>query len=328
MTTFKGWARQTGAAINQLERAAERRAREAAKNEKLRLKAELHATAEKAVETYKEVINTLTCAHKEPVENIDWNEILQETAPPAPVPAHDHEQKAAARLQNYKPSFLDKLFNSSAKSIGRLKQAVAVAKEKDHTEFEKAQTRHTAAYAQWEKMNHLANKIMAKDLTGYAEALELFHPFAETTDISAPPTFKYNPNFVEIDWYAHTGEVVPKFTLALTQAGKLSRKDLGITKYHELYREHICSYLIRAAREVLALLPVQFVIVHMLVDLVDSATGRPGEQPIVSAIIYRESLEKLNFELLDPAEAMKNFKHNMNFTKTGGFRPVEKLMAD
>ena len=95
-------------------------------------------------------------------------------------------------------------------------------------------------------MNHLAGKIRNKDLAGYTETLELFHPFAATTETSAPPTFVYRPNSIEIDWHAHTEEVLPKYTVSVTQAGKLSRKDLGVTKYLELYQEHICSYLIRA----------------------------------------------------------------------------------
>ena len=102
---------------------------------------------------------------------------------------------------------------------------------------------------------------------------------------------------------------------------------MAATKFHQLYQDHICSYLIRTGREILALLPVNFVVVHMLSDMVDGSTGRLAKQPILSAVLYPDTLAGLNFDLLDPAEAMKNFKHNMSFSKTTGFRPVDQIDA-
>lgn len=55
----------------------------------------------------------------------------------------------------------------------------------------------------------------------YNEAMEHFNPFAETTDIAAPPIFHYYRDYVEVEWYAQTDNVAPNFTLSLTQAGTL-----------------------------------------------------------------------------------------------------------
>ena len=102
---------------------------------------------------------------------------------------------------------------------------------------------------------------------------------------------------------------------------------MAAAKFHQLYQDHICSYLIRTGREILALLPVNFIVVHMLSDMVDGSTGRLAKQPIFSAVLYPATLAGLNFDLLDPSEAMKNFKHNMSFSKTTGFRPVDQIDA-
>jgi hypothetical protein len=120
---------------------------------------------------------------------------------------------------------------------------------------------------------------------------------------------------------------LPHLTLSLTKAGKLSKKDMAVAKFHQLYQDHVCSYLIRIGREILSLLPVNFIIVHMLSDMVDGSTGRLAKQPILSAVLYPATLAGLNFDLLDAAEAMKNFKHNMNFSKTTGFKPVDRINA-
>jgi hypothetical protein len=157
--------------------------------------------------------------------------------------------------------------------------------------------------------------------------MQRFNPFAETTDIAAPPAFHYYPDYIEVEWYVKTEDVVPNFTLSLTQAGKLSKKDMAAAKFHQLYQDHICSYLIRIGREVLCLLPVNFIVIHMLSDMVDGSTGRLAKQPILSAVLYPATLAGLNFDLLDPAEAMKNFKHNMSFSKITGFKPVDRIDA-
>lgn len=45
----------------------------------------------------------------------------------------------------------------------------------------------------------------------------------------------------------------------------------------------------------------------------------------LSVVFNREVLNGLNFEAIDPSDAMKNFRHNMKFMKTKGFSPVERI---
>ena len=96
-------------------------------------------------------------------------------------------------------------------------------------------------------------------------------------------------------------------------------------RYYEIYQDHVCGAALRAGRELLALLPVQFVVVHATTDLLNSATGHMEESPILSVALPRDTVGKMNFESLDPSDSMNNFVHRMNFKKTKGFTAVEKL---
>jgi hypothetical protein len=46
---------------------------------------------------------------------------------------------------------------------------------------------------------------------------------------------------------------------------------------------------------------------------------------VVSAVIPRQTFYSLNMDTIDPADAMRNFVHNMKFSKTAGLSPVEMV---
>ena len=52
---------------------------------------------------------------------------------------------------------------------------------------------------------------------------------------------------------------------------------------------------------------------------------RQQDQAVLSVALYPETLAKINFESIDPSDSMKNFVHNMKFSKTNGFSPVDKV---
>ena len=311
--------------LHQLEQAAERNLREAEKQEKARLNAELHALASKAVETYHEVIADLTTAHKAKIETIHWKELLQDPGPTAPVSGHRYEQTAQHRFEAYHAGFIDTVFNLADRKRKDLQKAIEAARRQDQQAFEQASVEYTQQQQQWVNMQTLARDILSKDVQAYQEALERFNPFAHTKEIAAPPSFSFHPDYIEINWFAHPEEVVPHIVLSLTSTGKLSKKDMAASRAHELYQQHIASSLLRAGREVLALLPIQFAVIHILVDLLDPVTGQKEKQCILSAALYPETLARLNFDGVDLSQVLRNFQHNMQFNKTTGFKPVAKL---
>ncbi len=120
-------------------------------------------------------------------------------------------------------------------------------------------------------------------------------------------------------------EVIPNEVKTQLKSGKLSVKPMSKTRFYELYQDYICGGVLRVARELFALLPVEFVIVTAVGELLNTKTGYLDEQPILSVIIPRDTINRLNFDLLDPSDSMENFSHNMKFYKTKGFQVVQKL---
>lgn len=81
------------------------------------------------------------------------------------------------------------------------------------------------------------------------------------------------------------------------------------------------------AREIFGLIPMEKIRANVLVNCLNSQTGRMEDQVIVSALIVRSTMSGLNFRGIDPSDYLRNFIHNMKFTKTRGFEAVEKMEA-
>ncbi len=83
--------------------------------------------------------------------------------------------------------------------------------------------------------------------------------------------------------------------------------------------------MIRVARELFALLPVNAVVITAVGNLLNTSTGHLEEQPSLSVAIPKRTLEGLNLGLVDPSDCLRSFVHREDFKKTKGFLPVERL---
>ena len=80
-------------------------------------------------------------------------------------------------------------------------------------------------------------------------------------------------------------------------------------------QDAVCSVLIRAARDAFALLPIERVTIHVIMD---------GEV-IIAARLNREEFASLEFEGKDPSDLLETFDVNMKFSSLLGFRKVERI---
>jgi hypothetical protein len=84
--------------------------------------------------------------------------------------------------------------------------------------------------------------------------------------------------------------------------------------------------MLRVTREVFAFLPaVEILLITALADLFDSSTGKTQENAVVSAVIHRAVVATLDFERLDPSDAIDSFQHRGDFRatrKSGAFLPI------
>ena len=206
-----------------------------------------------------------------------------------------------------------------------------------HTADEAAFANASAAFAQeraeWEKMRSLAKRVLAGDAEAYREAFTELSAFSELSTLGSSIAFRvHHAKLVECELLVNGRDAIPADVKSLTAAGKVSVKPMPKARFHELYQDYVCGCVLRVAREVLALLPVDAVIVTATVSVVQTSTGTEAETPVLSVAAPRHVVERLDFARLDPSDSMENFKHRgdvMASRKSGGFVAIVPLkLAD
>src|SRR5262249_48883224 len=114
----------------------------------------------------------------------------------------------------------------------------------------------------------------------------------------------------------------------LTSGGKLSVRPMPKRRFHEIYQDYLCGCVLRIAREVFALLPLDTVLVTALAGSIDLSTGQTVDLPVLSVAMPRNALAFLDFSQVDPSDAMDNFRHRGDFKasrKSEAFQPIVPL---
>ena len=83
--------------------------------------------------------------------------------------------------------------------------------------------------------------------------------------------------------------------------------------------------MLRVANETFALLPLETVIVTAVGDVLNTQTGHLDVKPLLSVVIPRSTLRRLDLEAIDPSDSMRNFVCRMDFKKNKGFMVVENI---
>lgn len=324
---WKGNLRSVVAYANKLEREEHRRASLAAKQYKAMLKQEEFENGKKVVQEYNDYIELISSTHKDASETLNWHEIVNEPEPVCPVLKHEHLRAAKKNLESYKPSFFDKLFGSSKSKIKKLEGLVAAADLQDKKVYEKEWNQYNSAHKAWEENIAFAKGILASDVETYKKVNEELSPFEDIKELGSGLNITFEKKYAVVTLLANGITVIPDFILSQTAAGKVSKKKMPVQKYYELYQDYICSCTLKIAREIFSFLPLEFVIVHVTSELVNSSTGHLEQQTILSIAFPKLTLDKLNFDSIDPSDSMRNFKHNMKFSKTAGFSIVPEIQT-
>jgi hypothetical protein len=112
---------------------------------------------------------------------------------------------------------------------------------------------------------------------------------------------------------------------SLTSTGKLSTKAMPRLQFVELYQDYVCSLVLRIARELHALLPIQASLITAF-----STDGLPTLSPVLSTVIRRSDLARLPFASLDPSDALDSLETRTNFKssrRTGALQPIIAFVA-
>lgn len=271
---------------------------------------------ESMVREYESFVESIKTIHTKCDDEIDWSHINAINEPFNPNGMGPRQVKAIQALENFKPNFIQKAIKSIAESKkASLAQAVEKAAAEDRAEYE-----------EWKNLNLLSQRILAGDIDAYFEVINEMNPLDDLLEYGSDFEFGADTSTaMEIEFRVKSEQIVPTFSMSLTQTGKLSKKDLTKTAYYELIQDYVCSCAIRIARDMFALLPLKIVVVHAVDNIINSETGHHEDATILSIVFERDALNSLNFSNIDPSDAMNNFRYNMKFLKTSGFKPVERI---
>jgi hypothetical protein len=258
----------------------------------------------------------------------DWQSIKSTPAPASPIRSHELENAAKAALDNFQPSFWDKLFRKVDSKREVLSRAVEQGQDADAKAYLVAVTKHQTEIEEWQERKSIAERILTGDLTAYREAFEEVAPFSEISDLGSSVQFRFeNPHLIEITLIIRGHEAIPTETKTLLQSGRLSTKKMPQGQFYELYQDYICGCVLRVANETFALLPFETVIVTAVGDVLNTQSGHLEVKPLLSVVLPRSTLEKLNLDAIDPSNSMRNFVCRMDFKKTKGFMVVDRIEA-
>lgn len=319
--TFKGAVRSYGAAVRRVERSQQRAYREQIKRYKQLEKEQELMDAQEQFKTYKNYINTLYSIHKGGTDKVDWDFMANEAEPDL-MPNYDYNQAVAINnLNNYKPSFFSKLLGLDKNNIQELEKEIKKAKIQDKLTIEDAYNKHL----EWQQVTAMTTGVLNRNKNAYKDAFEYFEPFIDLEEFGSKINFVLESNYVIVDFFVHGNELIPKHELNLTKTGKLSIKDMPKSRFNEYYQDYVCGCALRLAKEVYAYLPVDMVIVNAIGELLNFKTGHFEEKTVLSVAMPEANLMRLNFDFIDPSDSMENFVHNMSFSKTNGFKEVDRL---
>lgn len=323
---WKGALRSINAAMREAEREAKRRQRELERQQKEFEKMQELERAEYEVELYENRIELLSSIHQDCGSIWDWEKIKSTAPPTKPVKAHISEENAKKKLEEYNPSFFDKLFHKVEPKQANLIKNVQAAQKGDEKEFKQSFQAFEKEYSDWQENSGFANQILNGEAQTYEEAIKQINPFSEINEIGSSIKFEViNSSIIDVKLNANSEQVIPSEVKSLLKSGKLTTKQMPKGQFYELYQDYLCGCILRVARELFALLPIKASLVTAVGNLLNTQTGHIEEQPIISIFIPRATLDKLNFDMIDASDSMSNFVHNMNFKKTSGFAAVKKL---
>jgi hypothetical protein len=282
-------------------------------------------------------IALLVSMHRDCSNTLDWKAIA--SAPPPRAPEQEppergakNEHAAQAKLRAYNPGVLDKLLRRTNSKRASLASAVEEARLVDDrkyrlavSEYEQAIKAHETGVADWQDMRKLAARVLAADVDAYGELLSVSGPLTELSLLGSEISFGLRRTFAEADLQIKSPDIVPAEVKTLLKSGKVSSRPMPKTRSHEIYRDYVCGCILRVARELLAMLPIETAIVNTLGSVLNTRTGHIETKPVASAVVPRSSLGSIRWDTAHPAEAMTNFVHRINFKKNAGLSPVEAI---
>ncbi|MFH1216471.1 MAG: hypothetical protein V1706_08215 [Pseudomonadota bacterium] len=300
--------------------------REVDQEYKQQLKYMKRQEANSALEEYENYIEQLLTIHKNCSKRIDWHSKANISAPQQPLRRQELEEKARNALAQYRPGFFDRLFNLEKEKRTKLIAEIEKAKENDDVCHKKNIEKWEEQLSVWKENYSLTKRVLKCDSDAFAEVLKKYNPFSDIGILGTEISFRINDDGI-IDTTINIAgeEVIPKEHIGVLKSGKLSVKQMPNGKYFELYQNYVCGCVLRIAKELFSLLPIDITIITAIDKILNRSTGHNDYRTILSVAIERDKLYSLNMDLIKPSDSMENFFHRMLFLKTKGFQEIKRI---
>lgn len=316
----RGLLRALEAEERRRHRDAQRQQRELERRKKEQAKLSAIELAHLEVETYENRLEVLLSVHKEQGSSWDWVALAAALPPACPQKSSYHELQARQRALVLHPE-------RQQGAAGAIEQA----QSEDERVFQEAMKAHADESAEWEKLRKFARRILAAEHKAFIEALVEFSPLAEISEVGSLMHFTVeSAKLIRCELTVNGSQAIPSEVKSLTATEKVSVRPMPKARFHEIYQDYVCGCMLRVAREVFAMLPVDAVLITASTHILENRTGQTSEQPVLSAVMPRAVVASLDFDQLDPSDAMDNFLHRGNFKasrKAGAFQPITPLTS-
>lgn len=312
--------------LRSINAAAKATAREAEKRQKEQLKAQIAEDAAEDVQNWKNYLRDITSVHSHVAEKLDWSRLEKSNQPRRPLETTRRGDAAQQELDAYRPSFLTRLTGGEAKARERLASAVQEAKREDDRENRVASAEYDKSFSEWKADKDMAARVLSGDADAYIEVLQSASSFTDEGRIGSKISFSIKEGAVQVLPEVHGEDIIPDFRRKQLASGKLSETKMPKSEFNELYQDYVASVALRISGDVFQVLPVDEVYVTCLAEMLDSSTGHKAPTPILSVRFVRETYFSLNRTMVDPSDSLSNFVHEMKFSRTKGFSPIQPLL--
>ena len=280
------------------------------------------------VAMFNQHLHLIQSVHTIPTPKVNWESMAMEPAPAMPTVRFDHKVKAMEALDDYKPNWLDMLLGNKSK-LHALTKNVERAAEQDIEDYKTEFVHWVQNYSYWAKKNQLSKGVLNNDseakLTALSEAQQnpINASVVDTKLINHNFNTYKNGHLLEINIQVNKDNVIPKERKVLCQ-GEVKLESLPIPESNILYREYVCSCVLKCAQDSFNVLPESSVVIN--VEQVSA--GQPNET-ILSCHIEKGLLEFLLIEDDKPSEILEFFVHLEDFNphRGDGFSAIQTIFS-
>ncbi|KAA8679449.1 hypothetical protein [Vibrio gigantis] len=280
------------------------------------------------VSLFNQHLHLIQSVHTIPTPKVNWESIAMEPAPVMPTVRFDHKVKAMQALDEYKPNWLDMLLGNKSK-LYTLTNNIERAAEQDIEQYKTEFVHWVQNYSYWAKGNQLSKGVLNNDseakLSALSEAQQnpINAAVVDTKLINHNFNTYKNGHLLEINIQVNKHNVIPKEKKALCQ-GEVKLEKMSVSESNALYREYVCSCILKCAQDAFNVLPETNVVIN-----VEQISANQTSETIVSCHVEQGLLEFLLVEDDKPSEILEFFVHIEDFNphRDNGFSAIKTIFS-